>query len=220
MSKNVYSLVLTDEIVSEIDRLAYKNGTNRSGMINRILAEYISYTTPEMRIGKVFEHIGSLLGDTDNFKMAIPASDTLFSFNSSLIYKYHPSIRYSVELYRDESNALGEIRVSMRTQNSTLILAMIEFYRLWTKIEKAHVGDVVVRIDETGRYSREIKPRFKRGAERKLDTDTVGRMIAEYISAFDSAMKCFFANINFPNKAIADIEDIYENYFENSRQTI
>ena len=30
MSKSVYSLVLSDEVVQEIDRLAYRNNTNRS----------------------------------------------------------------------------------------------------------------------------------------------------------------------------------------------
>ena len=39
MAKSVYSLVLRDEVVAEIDRLAYRMNTNRSNMINQILAE-------------------------------------------------------------------------------------------------------------------------------------------------------------------------------------
>ena len=50
MGKTVYSLVLTDEVIEEIDRLAYTMGTSRSALIDRILAEKVSYTTPEMRI--------------------------------------------------------------------------------------------------------------------------------------------------------------------------
>jgi len=41
MAKSVYSLVLRDEVVAEIDRLAYRMNTNRSNMINQILAEYV-----------------------------------------------------------------------------------------------------------------------------------------------------------------------------------
>ena len=39
MSKSVYSLVLTDEIVRAIDSLAYRMNTSRSALIDRILAE-------------------------------------------------------------------------------------------------------------------------------------------------------------------------------------
>lgn len=39
MKKNVYSLVLSEDVVHEIDKLAYQRGTNRSNMVNQILAE-------------------------------------------------------------------------------------------------------------------------------------------------------------------------------------
>ena len=50
MNKSVYSLVLSDEIVQEIDRMAYEAGASRSAMINQILADYVRYTTPEKRM--------------------------------------------------------------------------------------------------------------------------------------------------------------------------
>ena len=54
MKKTVYSLVLSEDVVAEIDRLAYHNGTNRSNMINQILAEYVSYVTPEKKMQDIF----------------------------------------------------------------------------------------------------------------------------------------------------------------------
>ena len=57
MKKSVYSLVLSDEIVDAVDILAYKNGTSRSAMVNSILANYVSYKTPEMRLGEIFKNI-------------------------------------------------------------------------------------------------------------------------------------------------------------------
>ena len=50
MKKNVYSLVLSEDVVHEIDKLAYQRGTNRSNMVNQILAEYASLITPEKRM--------------------------------------------------------------------------------------------------------------------------------------------------------------------------
>ena len=56
MSKSVYSVVLMDDVVDAVDRLAYEAGTNRSNMINRILAEYVQLATPHA--GHFFFHHG------------------------------------------------------------------------------------------------------------------------------------------------------------------
>ena len=65
MQKNVYSIVLSSDVVAAIDRLAYSNGTSRSNMINQILAEYVSYTTPEKRLGDIFKRAVELIEDTE-----------------------------------------------------------------------------------------------------------------------------------------------------------
>lgn len=57
MKKTLYSLVLNDDVVREVDIMAHKMGTNRSSLINRILAEYVNYVTPEQRIGEVLSAI-------------------------------------------------------------------------------------------------------------------------------------------------------------------
>ena len=38
MKKSMYSLMLADEVVKAVDELAAEHGTNRSNMINQILA--------------------------------------------------------------------------------------------------------------------------------------------------------------------------------------
>ena len=54
MKKSVYSLVLSDDVVEAVDRAAYQNGLSRSAMVNQILADYVSYTTPEKRMREIF----------------------------------------------------------------------------------------------------------------------------------------------------------------------
>ena len=61
MKKTLYSLVLNDEVVREVDALAHRTGTNRSNLINQILAEYVNYTTPEQRINQVLSTIEELM---------------------------------------------------------------------------------------------------------------------------------------------------------------
>ena len=46
MKKTLYSLMLNEEVVREIDALAHQMGTNRSALINQILADYTSVITP------------------------------------------------------------------------------------------------------------------------------------------------------------------------------
>ena len=57
LKKTLYSLMLNDEVVREVDALAHRMGTNRSSLINQILADYVDLTTPERRINDVFSAI-------------------------------------------------------------------------------------------------------------------------------------------------------------------
>jgi len=204
--KNVYSIVLSSDIVEKIDRLAYENGTNRSNMINQILAEYVSYTTPEKRFREIFRHMQDVL-EGRNFKLMEP-SDTMFSLRSAIAYKYNPTVRYSVELYRGEGEEIGELRVSLRTQNAGLVLYMAQFYRLWNKIEMSYRGDVAATAAD-GKYTRRLVLYDKTGSAGEID---VGHVIAAYLDAFDRALKTFFYHLEAPSKAALGVEEIYRRY--------
>ena len=95
--KNVYSIVLSADIVEKIDRLAYEQGTNRSNMINQILAEYVSYVTPEKRMQDTFSRIESILRAADTFQVLMQPTDSTMTLRSAIAYKYNPSVRYAVE---------------------------------------------------------------------------------------------------------------------------
>ena len=41
MKKAVYSLVLSEDVVEAVDRMAYASGTSRSNLINQLLAESV-----------------------------------------------------------------------------------------------------------------------------------------------------------------------------------
>ena len=164
--KNVYSLVLSDEVVQEIDQLAYQNNTNRSNMINQILAEYVSYTTPEKRMHQIFDRMEDLLLHGNDgpsvFRLQSLPTDTLFSLRSALQYKYNPTVRYSIELYRQmQDGVIGELRVSLRTQNQTLIALLGDFYRLWDSIENLYFNDIQMEEDG-GKYTRLLKLHYRR----------------------------------------------------------
>ncbi|HQQ41242.1 MAG TPA: hypothetical protein PLR57_07005 [Clostridia bacterium] len=199
MTKSVYSLVLSDEIVREIDRLAYEAGESRSAMINQVLADFVRYTTPEKRMREVFGAIEHMLTG-GVFEPQLQPSDSMFSLKSALDYKYNPSVRYSVELYKNALPLLGELRVSVRSQNSALVLAMLQFFKLWTRIETAYTGRVECAMED-GRYARKL-----RFPEADADNGAVGEGIAAYISLLDRALKSYFESINEPALAVRNVE--------------
>lgn len=219
MAKSVYSLVLSDEVIREIDQLAYRNQTNRSNMINQILAEYVSVPTPEKRMQEIFNRMEALLLGTgvenDAFQLQSLPSETMFSLRSAIAYKYNPSVRYSVELYRqrDEDGAFGELRVGLRTQNQALIQCMSEFYSLWNRTECQYFEDIDAAADGE-KYVRKLKLKTTDGTGEKLSGLTVGDVISTYIRTFDRALKAYFERVGSGRDAGAPIDAVYQQYLK------
>ncbi len=215
MKKSVYSLVLSDDVIEAIDRLAYSKGTSRSALINGILAEAVSYTTPEKRMNDIFGVIESLMGST-GFQIQPQPSDAMLSIRSALKYKYKPVIRYGLELYRSFDKTIGQLRVSFRTQSETLKADLTEFLKLWAELENKYIvkffpEGISYTIDD-GKFTRTF--RLPEAIEHRSD-DEIARAISEYIKMFDEILKIYFANIE--NRRIAaqlSVERYYE-YLEN-----
>ena len=196
--------MLNDEVVREVDALAHRLGTNRSALINQILAEYVNYTTPERRINDVLSAIDQLMRPTrDLVPFFVPNASSL-SLKSSLEYKYRPTVKYEVELYRGGEENIGSLSVVFRTQSAALIQAMTEFFRLWKRIEDAHLYPLTgARIDYAlydGKFVRSIA-----APDRDCSTDELAAALSEYIQLFDHLMKGFLAG----RYSIHEVEAIY-----------
>lgn len=191
MKKTLYSLMLSEDVVREVDALARREGTNRSQLVNRILAEYVGLPTPERRIDDIFRRMEQLLlGDRELVPYAAPNATTL-SLKSSLQYRYRPTVKYSVELFRDRSGAAGELSVLFRTQSVELLGAMENYFRTLKAIEDALLCPALP-IEYTlcgGRFTRSI--RLDEAANDSADT--VAAAISAYVRLFDALMKACLA---------------------------
>lgn len=205
MKKSVYSLVLSDDVIAAVDRVAYQNGLSRSAMINRILAQAVSYTTPEQRMREIFSQVERLLNG-EVFQSLSQPSDSMMSLRSALAYKYNPNVRYSVELYPDRPGE-GELRVSLRSQSSALILYLGQFFRLWAKIEQAYVGGADCVIQD-GKYARRLK------LPARVSHREQGAVLAGYIRAMEQGLRAFFHSLDDPRQAAASVEQAYQNYLK------
>ncbi|MEG0090661.1 MAG: hypothetical protein RSE24_04145 [Oscillospiraceae bacterium] len=203
MSKSVYSIVLMDDVVSAVDAVAAQNGTSRSNMINRILAQALGLQTPEDRISGIFSSIEDFFDEVNSFKTDFNAGGALINMRTSLQYKYNPCVKYSVEILTS-GKYLGELRVSMRTQNARLVQYLDEFYKLWVKLEQTYVGTSADEYEYTsGRLFRKL--RFPPG----LTFQQSGAAIAQYTYLMDDCLKAFFSCLPSYDLAISLAENVY-----------
>lgn len=188
MAKSMYSVILMDEVVREIDRLALVSNTSRSNLINHILAEYVSYTTPEMRINSIFKSIERIInGAQAGMVPYVEPHQSTMSLKSSLEYRYRPTVRYEVELFEAEDDgSIGKISVAFRTQSESLINAMNEFFSVWCRAENKYRPTANIKYALCdGKFVRSINP----VRTRNYTAEELASAISKYIRLFDACMK-------------------------------
>lgn len=216
MSKSMYSLILIDEVVRAVDKLAHQKGTNRSSLINQILAERLSLKTPEKRVGEIFNYVQDALDDER--LQVLQKSPGMLVAKGAINFKYNPTIRYSVELSAEPRAYTGWLRVSTRTQSKALMTRLNTFYEMWMQIEqscplelrkskpKFEMGD--------GRFSRDLIAEHRGEG---LDHAVLGKAIADYLHLFDTAMSMFFeTKSGMDIGTYKEILALYGDHIENS----
>lgn len=213
MKKSIYSLVLADDVVAEVDRMAYELHTSRSNLINQILAEHLSCVTPEMRMQAVFSRMEAL---TNQFRVLDQTSAHMLSLQSRLDYKYKPTVQYFVELYRTpKEDEVGRLRVQLRTQNAALLHVLEQFFRLWTALEERYLptaAGTVYRLSP-GRLERTIR-------NPGVEAEELGELIGSYVRFFDRFLKAWFAGIAAPQETAARLETAFRTEVQQMKHAI
>lgn len=188
MKKTLYSLMLNDEVVREVDAMAHSLGTNRSNLINQILAEYVNYETPERRINNVLSAIEQLMAPSRELVPFFAPNTLSLSLKSSLQYKYRPTVKYEVELFKSGGESIGELSVMFRTQSAALISSITDFFRLWKSIEDTHLRSATgAHIDYAlydGKFVRSIAV-----PDKDCTAEQLAGALSEYIKLFDKLLK-------------------------------
>ena len=211
MKKTLYSLMLSEEVVREVDALAHRLGTNRSNLINQILADYVSVTTPERRINDIFQAVEQMLAPSRELVPFFAPNALTMSLKSSLEYKYRPTVKYEVQLFRSGEGSLGELSVVFRTQSAALIEAMTQFFRLWKHTEDRLLAPLISEeLDYAlydGKFVRDIAAPSKDCTAQELAS-----ALSNYITLFDKLLKGYLADRYSPH----DIEGAYCSYLNNA----
>lgn len=214
MKKSVYSLVLDDQVVQAVDRFAAMQGMSRSAAINRILADYFAMSTPQERMRVIFDQLEKMVEHEEAFQLLLQPSEAMFSIRSALHYRYKPAIRYCVELYPKAQTAMGELRVSLRSQSPQLLAELDRFFHLWSALEQQNIahrlpGGRVRCVIEDGRFTRVFMLPEESSTHHQL-----GLAIAGYVQMLDSLLKLYFCHLADRSFAEQQIQKSYASYLE------
>ena len=213
LKKSVYSLVLIDELVDAIDKEAHELNTNRSNLINQILAEHFSVVTPEQKLKEIFNIVEDRIKEARELKVKSQLSDSTMAVQSALRYKYNPTIRYGIELYKNANDVVGELKVSFRTQNKNIT----NFFIIWSNMEKKYIEkyfpdkQILLQIKDGKLIRKFIVP----PQEKDRTNEQIGRAITRYIESLDKIIKIYFKNIDDFEIATRCMEQEYVNYLNN-----
>ncbi len=190
MSKSVYSLVLNDEVVDGVDKMARINGMSRSNMIEKILASAVGLETPEIRAGNIFDEIERLIASSNSMRYLSQPSQYMASIMSALDYRYNPAVRYSVELF-PHSDHLGQLKVTLRTQNRILIELIGDFYNMYAYLEKTHYNKNAVIISDGVKFTRLFNfPKVN------VTTKVLAEKLTLYVKDFDELLNLYFNSLS------------------------
>ena len=214
MKKSVYSLVLMDDVVEAIDRLAYERNTNRSNLINQILAESVNFVTPEMRMRDIFTQLENILSESC-YQIMDRSSDSMFALRSPIRYKYRPMVNYTIELFREPKDIAGRLKVSFRTSSKNFTDAIEDFFTGWISMENEYLNEVhpegVLSDFDNAKYVRGF---LKVSVENELNENEIAAAIGEYIKVLDKCIKFYFEHLRDEELIEKMIRTSYEDYLK------
>ena len=210
MGKSVYSLVLNDEVVDIVDKMARLNGMSRSNMIEKILADAVRYETPEIRANSIFDEIERLISRSNSMRYLAQPSQYMASIMSALDYRYNPAIKYSVELF-PSSDHLGQLKVTLRTQNSILINLISDFYSYYTYLEKKYYNPNARYLYDGVKFTRLFDfPKVN------ITTKELAEKLTLYVKDFDELLNVYFNNLTNESQLLYIVEKKFKELKQNA----
>ena len=204
VSRSLYSLILNDDVIARIDRLAVRENSNRSATVNRILAEYCSMLTPEKRIESVFDAVERLFGGDAELAVFVTPNQPAMFWKTSLAYRYRPTVRYDLRLYpHPEGGRIGELAVTFRTQSAELLERIGLYFRIWAAAERAaRAANPPVYALAPGRMTRAVE--LDPACGDKIAPEVLAAEISDYVRLLDADLKAFVAGRKMAEEIAAD----------------
>lgn len=219
VEKNMYSLILTDDVVRAVDQRAHQEGTSRSNLINRILAEYLSVMTPERYISELFEAMTrTLCAESKSDLHPLPASGSILTVRGVLPYKYNPAIRFRVEVSPVTGGGFsGVFRTTSRSRNEALLSKLTLFFEMWSQIETACLSETYPEVRLQQNYEGGTFHRSMQVVGGSPDPGLIGQTIGRYMLLLQNSMQRYFkAEFEVDMQTFSAILEGYRSFLKES----
>ena len=189
LAKALYSLMLSEEVVREVDALAHRRGTNRSAQVNAILAEYLSVRTPESCADDILKCACELAGAYRDLVALYNPNQATMALKSMLTYKYRPTLKYEICLSNKGRGAT--MAAVYRTRSEELDMAVRSFAAAWARAERRVLPSLNLPCPQyrisPGRIERTLDGI---DIDRNSPRQSAG-LIVEFVNCFDKALKLY-----------------------------
>lgn len=196
MKQRMYSIVLTQAIVEKLDELCVGEQMTRSGMINKILGDYLKVNTTGMLADEVLKAAGGLLAEFDEVVAISPYG---LLVGSVLAYPYRPMARYQLEVYRNWDHSFGQCTVYFRTRNPQLMGLLKRFFVAWMAVDYAFSKADMTYDATLGRFVR-VFP-----LSQQWMTDYLGQQVGYYLRGLDFIMKRWLSKGYLDNQELSSL---------------
>lgn len=221
MRKSLYSLILFDDVVDAVDRMAYEKNMNRSQLINEILARQVGLLTPEQRVNKIISKIIEMVNKEESLQVKVQSDSGNLQFGTFLRYKYKPSIKYAFDFYTKDNERYAMLKVVSRTKSPELCAHLRNFFSILAKIDRnrfneLHSKEVITCIpdDSNNRFSRE----FLSGISIEgIRDEEIAEYLTRYLVMLDESLKYYFSHIDNLQNAAKQIDGIYLKHMSDIR---
>ncbi len=220
MAKSVYSLILSDEVIKKIDTMAYAMRTSRSNYINEVLANHVSYTTPQQRIKDILDSAKAFLEPQGRYAFVEMSSNSFMDIRSALSFRYRPTIRYCIEIIDEKNGPFCKLKAQVRTQSGTLMTAIEGFFMIWQSVEKKLIPDACDELERTSYENVCYTRTFYLKDEADTDEEKIGKAIASYVATMDKALKLFLDNTDDADYTVTSIYGMCREYYSRVEQII
>lgn len=196
MGNQIISVVIQDEVMERVDRLARKRGVSRSRAVSEILADHFGMVTPQAKINRVMDRIEGHIQEAGVWQMLSKVKGSSIQCRTTVGYKYNPKVRFMLELSGREVDKLASLKIVSRTQNPLFHQHLKRFFQLIEQIESYDPVGFRMHSIRRGRFIME-GTRFVRDfhydwLREELEVEAIARFLSGYMRMIREAMDVYF----------------------------
>lgn len=196
MSKQIYSLVLSEQVIEKVDREALIRGGNRSQIINDILCKSFGVWTPDLKMNRVMDLMSETLRELETLQMVSATHGNTLQLRTTVSYKYKPKLKYVIEMSGKSHPVMANLKVYSRTTSEPFLQCLVMFFGYLSDFEETVFGSIGHReVSSTGytyEDNRFIKQFMCDWTTTDVEAEAIAGYLTSYIQFLDEGLKLFF----------------------------